>query len=69
MTGTLKMGPAGGAPDAVVDPEFRVLGIEGLRVADMSVAPVLISGHIQAAAYATGLTCAEKVAKHYGLNA
>ncbi|KAK7975796.1 hypothetical protein PG989_014259 [Apiospora arundinis] len=39
MTGTLKMGPAGGAPDAVVDSEFRVVGIEGLRVADMSVAP------------------------------
>ncbi|KAK7943570.1 uncharacterized protein PG986_012683 [Apiospora aurea] len=69
MTGTLKMGPAGGAPDAVVDPDFRVVGIEGLRVADMSVAPVLISGHIQAAAYATGLTCAEKVIQHHGLNA
>ncbi|KAK8120865.1 hypothetical protein PG999_004985 [Apiospora kogelbergensis] len=69
MTGTLKMGPGGGAPDTVVDPEFRVVGIEGLRVADMSVAPVLISGHIQAAAYATGLTCAEKVAKQYGLDA
>lgn len=69
MTGTLKMGPRGGAADAVVDPDFRVVGTEGLRVADMSVAPVLISGHIQAAAYATGLTCAEKVAQQYGLNA
>ncbi|KAK8085414.1 hypothetical protein PG997_006685 [Apiospora hydei] len=62
-------GPRRRCPDAVVDPDFRVVGIEGLRVADMSVAPVLISGHIQAAAYATGLTCAEKVIQQHGLNA
>ncbi|KAH6656595.1 hypothetical protein BKA67DRAFT_654922 [Truncatella angustata] len=64
MTGTLKMGKKDDA-DAVVDPDFRLLGVQGLRVADMSAVPVLVSAHIQAAAYVTGMTCAEKlVAEH-----
>jgi choline dehydrogenase-like flavoprotein len=33
-----------------VDGEFRVMGVEGLRVADMSVVPVLPSCHVQAVA-------------------
>ncbi|KAI5924819.1 hypothetical protein F4810DRAFT_663491 [Camillea tinctor] len=66
MTGTAKMGRTGDA-DAVVDADFRVLGIEGLRVADMSVVPILPSCHIQAVAYVTGVTCAEKLVKEYGL--
>ena len=49
MTGTAKMGRRG-HEDAVVDSDFRVIGIDGLRVADMSVVPVLMSGHTQAAA-------------------
>lgn len=60
MTGTLKMGKVG-EEDAVVDNDFKVIGIEGLRVADMSVVPVLVSGHTQAVAYVTGMTCAEKI--------
>ncbi|KAI1503591.1 hypothetical protein F5X99DRAFT_374886 [Biscogniauxia marginata] len=66
MTGTAKMGRAGDA-DAAVDADFRVRGVEGLRVADMSVVPVLPSCHIQAVAYVTGVTCAEKLVKEYGL--
>ncbi|KAI1486370.1 hypothetical protein F5X96DRAFT_655330 [Biscogniauxia mediterranea] len=70
MTGTAKMGKRGD-PDAVVDADFRVLGLEGggggLRVADMSVVPVLPSCHIQAVAYVTGATCAEKLVREYGL--
>jgi choline dehydrogenase-like flavoprotein len=36
-------------PAAVVDPELRVLGVDGLRVADASVMPDLIGGNINAA--------------------
>ncbi|KAH8879216.1 alcohol oxidase [Thozetella sp. PMI_491] len=67
MTGTAKMGKPTDA-DAVVGPDFRVLGIQGLRIADMSVVPVLASCHTQAVAYITGLTCAEKLVKEYGLD-
>jgi 4-pyridoxate dehydrogenase len=45
--GTCKMGrPAD--PAAVVDPELRVLGVDGLRVVDASVMPDLIGGNINA---------------------
>ena len=40
MTGTVKMGKRGDE-DACVDQNFRVLGLNHLRVADMSVVPVL----------------------------
>ena len=35
--------------DAVVDPELRVRGMEGLRVADASVFPSIIGGNTNAA--------------------
>ncbi|KAI0381744.1 GMC oxidoreductase [Hypomontagnella monticulosa] len=66
MTGTVKMGPAGAA-DAAVDKDFRLVGLENLRVADMSVVPVLASCHVQAVAYLTGITCAEKLIAEYDL--
>jgi choline dehydrogenase-like flavoprotein len=44
--GTCRMGPG---PDCVVDGQLRVHGIEGLRVADASVFPMLIGGNTNAA--------------------
>jgi len=42
--GTCKMGVAGDA-GAVVDPELRVRGVRGLRIADASVMPTITSGN------------------------
>ena len=45
--GTARMGPSDD-PTSVVDGELRVLGVEGLRVADASVMPTITRGHTQA---------------------
>ncbi len=50
-TGTCKMGQG---PDAVVDARLRVRGIDGLRVADCSIMPEIVSGNTNAAAIMIG---------------
>ncbi|OJJ50725.1 hypothetical protein ASPZODRAFT_11580 [Penicilliopsis zonata CBS 506.65] len=67
MTGTVVMGAAGD-PKAGVDSHFRVLGLEALRVADMSVVPILPNNHTQSTAYVTGMTCADVMIEEYGLD-
>ena len=55
--GTCKMGPSSD-PEAVVDPELRVYGIKGLRVADASIMPTITSSPT----YATAIMIGEKAA-------
>lgn len=46
---------------AVVDPELRVRGIDGLRVADASIMPTIIRGNTNAPSIMIGERCAELV--------
>lgn len=43
-----------GDPMAVLDPQARVRGVKGLRVADCSTMPVIPNGHTQFPAYGVG---------------
>jgi choline dehydrogenase len=56
--GTVRMGADAAAP---VDPELRVRGVEGLRVADASVMPTVIRGHTNAPSIVIGEVAADLV--------
>jgi choline dehydrogenase len=56
--GTCKMGTE---PMAVVDPELRVYGVEGLRVVDASIMPTIITGHTNAPTIAIGEKAADLI--------
>ncbi|WP_425072666.1 choline dehydrogenase [Sagittula sp. S175] len=57
--GTCRMGDAGDR-HAVVDPEGRVIGVQGLRVADSSIFPRITNGNLNAPSIMVG----EKIADH-----
>jgi len=59
-TSTCRMGD-------VVDARLRVLGVAGLRVADASVMPNIVSGNTNAAAIMIGEKAAELIATDHGL--
>ena len=59
-TSTCRMGD-------VVDAELRVKGIDGLRVADASVMPNVVSGNTNAAAMMIGEKAAEMLARTHGI--
>jgi choline dehydrogenase-like flavoprotein len=55
------------AKDAVVNSAFKVFGVEGLRVVDLSVCPFVVNAHTQSTAYVMGEIGAEVLAEEYGL--
>jgi choline dehydrogenase len=55
QVGTCRMGSD---EDAVVDPELRVHGVEGLRVADASIMPFVTTGNTAAPTMMIGARCA-----------
>jgi choline dehydrogenase len=52
---------------AVVDPELKVYGVEGLRVADASVMPTIVTGNPHTAIVVMGERVADFIKKDYGL--
>ena len=56
--GTCRMGPASN-PDAVVGPDLRVHGVDGLRVADASIMPNITTGNTNAPSIMIGEKCAD----------
>jgi choline dehydrogenase len=59
--GTCRMGAD--AAESVVDPRLRVHGVDGLRVADASVFPSILSGNLNAAAMMVGRKAADLIAE------
>jgi len=63
-TGTLRMGRKD-EPGTVVDSSLRVLGVAGLRVADASVMPDIVSGNTQVPTAAVGVQMVDILSAEY----
>lgn len=64
--GTTKMGDVRKDPNAVVDPELKVKGLQGLRVADAGVFPEMPSINPMLTVLAIGERAAEMIAQQWG---
>ncbi|XP_029164204.1 glucose dehydrogenase [FAD, quinone]-like [Nylanderia fulva] len=64
-SGTCKMGPKED-PTAVVDSRLKVIGIQGLRIADASIMPEIIAGHINIPIYMIAEKLADMVKEDWG---
>ncbi|RDB16510.1 Pyranose dehydrogenase [Hypsizygus marmoreus] len=62
--GTAGMSPRG-ARYGVVDPDLRVKGVDGLRIVDASVLPIVPAGHTQAATYVFAERAADLIKKSW----
>ena len=63
-SGSLRMGPEND-PMSVLDSRLRVRGVEGLRVIDCSIIPLIPSGNTNAPAMAIGSKAASLIAEDY----
>ncbi|MBO6755066.1 MAG: choline dehydrogenase [Roseibium sp.] len=66
--GTCRMGAAND-PHAVVDPSCKVIGVDGLRVADSSIFPQITNGNLNAPSMMAGEKAADHVLGHAPLAA
>ncbi|KAG6862505.1 hypothetical protein C0995_000053 [Termitomyces sp. Mi166 len=62
--GTCRMAPR--QDGGVVDSELRVYGVQGLRVCDASVYPIIVSGHTAGAVYAMAEKLSDMLKSQYG---